>query len=167
VPAIRDVLARAMPELSGEFERRADAYLARVRALDEEIARCIDSVPPVERTLVTSHDAFERFAKRYGIRVVGAIIPAQSTQAQPSAGEIQQLAQLVRRERVKAIFPEASVNAKLAEALARETGARSDLTLYGDTLGPKGSSGDTYLKMEAANADALVRGFTGGARGCR
>jgi ABC-type Zn uptake system ZnuABC Zn-binding protein ZnuA len=55
---------------------------------------------------------------------------------------------------------------RLAEALARETGARSDYELHGDTLGPEGSAGDTYLKMEAANADAMVRGFTGGARGC-
>jgi hypothetical protein len=38
--------------------------------------------------------------------------------------------------------------------------------LYGDTLGPDDSSGATYLQMERFNADAMVRGFTGGARGC-
>jgi zinc/manganese transport system substrate-binding protein len=167
VPRIAEALARAVPAQAPQFRERADAYLARVRALDAGIARCIDSVPGDQRVLVTSHDAFERFAARYGIRVVGAIIPAQSTQAQPSAGDLQRLVDVVRGEHVRAIFPEASVNPSLAEALARETGARADLSLYGDTLGPQGSSGDTYLKMEAANADALVRGFTGGARGCR
>ena len=74
------------------------------------------------------------------------------------------LAALVRRERVQAIFPESSINPSLAEALARETGAKADAALYGDTLGPAGSDGDTYLTMEAANADAMVRGFTGGSR---
>jgi zinc/manganese transport system substrate-binding protein len=98
--------------------------------------------------------------------VVGAVIPSQSTQAQPSAGEVAKLAALVRRERVKAVFPESSINPDLAKTLARETGAKADYVLYGDTLGPEGSNGDTYLKMEAANADAMVRGFTGEQQGC-
>ena len=117
-----------------------------------------------ERKLVTSHDAFGYFARRYGITVVGAVIPSQSTQAQPSAGQIAELAALVRREHVKAVFPESSMNPKLAEAIAAQTGARADYTLYGDTLGPAGSNGDTYLQMERANADAMVEGFTGGAQ---
>ena len=54
----------------------------------------------------------------------------------------------------------------LARAIAAQTGATSDLTLYGDTLGPKDSSGATYLTMEQANADAMARGFTGGAQRC-
>jgi zinc/manganese transport system substrate-binding protein len=99
--------------------------------------------------------------------VVGAVIPSQTTQAQASAGDVARLARLIRREHVRAVFPESSLNPRLAQALARETGARSDLRLYGDTLGPRGSTGATYLGMERANADAMVRGFTGGARGCR
>jgi zinc/manganese transport system substrate-binding protein len=68
---------------------------------------------------------------------------------------------------VKAIFPESSINPKLAKAIASQTGASANYTLYGDTLGPSGSDGATYLSMEQANANAMVRGFTGGARGCR
>jgi zinc/manganese transport system substrate-binding protein len=67
---------------------------------------------------------------------------------------------------VKAVFPESSLSPRLAQTIARETGAVSSYTLYGDTLGPSGSPGATYLGMERANADAMVRGFTGGARGC-
>ena len=77
------------------------------------------------------------------------------------------LVRQVRREHVRAIFLESSVNPKLAEAVARETHAIGNLTLYGDTLGPARSRGATYLSMELANADAMVRGFTGGQRGCR
>jgi len=55
---------------------------------------------------VTDHDAFGYFADRYGIQVVGAVIPSQTTQAQPSAGEIAHLIALIRREHVKAVFPE-------------------------------------------------------------
>ena len=120
-----------------------------------------------ERKLVTDHDAFNYFAARYGIQVVGAIIPSQTTEAQPSAGETTQLIDLIRREHVHAVFPESSINRRLAEAVARETGARSDLVLYGDTLGPKGSPGATYLGMEGTNARRMATGFTGGKVTCK
>jgi ABC-type Zn uptake system ZnuABC Zn-binding protein ZnuA len=68
---------------------------------------------------------------------------------------------------VRAVFPEASVSARVAGAIARQTGATTRYELYGDALGPDGSAGATYLGMEAANADAMVRGFTGGRLGCR
>jgi ABC-type Zn uptake system ZnuABC Zn-binding protein ZnuA/ABC-type Mn2+/Zn2+ transport system permease subunit len=166
VAAIRDALTRANPGARAVYARNAAAYLARLRELDGGIAACVRAVPAGARKLVTDHDAFTYFARRYGIAVVGAVIPSQSTQAQPSAGDVARLTRLIRRERVKAVFPESSINPKLAQAIARQTGATSDHELYGDTLGPKGSSGATYLTMERANADAMVRGFTAGARGC-
>jgi ABC-type Zn uptake system ZnuABC Zn-binding protein ZnuA len=166
VSAIRDALTRANPGARAVYARNAAAYLVRLRDLDQGIAACVRAVAPRARKLVTDHDAFDYFARRYAITVVGAVIPSQSTQAQPSAGDVARLTRLIRREGVKAVFPESSINPKLAQAIARQTGATSDHELYGDTLGPKGSSGATYLTMERANADAMVRGFTGGARGC-
>jgi ABC-type Zn uptake system ZnuABC Zn-binding protein ZnuA len=166
VVAIRDALTQANPGARAAYARNAAEYLAKLRALDHGIATCIGAVPPAARKLVTDHDAFGYFARRYAITVVGAVIPSQSTQAQPSAGDVADLTRLIRREGVKAVFPESSINPKLADAIASQTGATSDYELYGDTLGPKGSSGATYLSMERANADAMVRGFTAGARGC-
>ena len=167
VAAIERHLASADPSHRREFQRNARAYLAKLRELDTGIARCMNAVPPARRKLVTDHDAFGYFADHYGIEVVGAVIPSQTTQAQPSAKDLSALAKLIEREHVKAIFPESSLSPKVAEAIASQTGASSDYTLYGDTLGPEGSSGATYLAMEAANANAMVRGFTGGRRGCR
>jgi ABC-type Zn uptake system ZnuABC Zn-binding protein ZnuA len=166
VTEIRDALTKADPGGRRAFAQAATAYEARLRALDAGMARCFGAVPAGRRKLVSDHDAFNYLVARYGIDYVGAVIPSQTTQAQPSAGEVARLVALVRRERVAAVFPESSVNPRLAEAIAGRTGARSDLHLYGDSLGPKGSPGDTYLRMERANADAMVRGFTGGARGC-
>jgi ABC-type Zn uptake system ZnuABC Zn-binding protein ZnuA len=150
-----------------EFEGNASAYLAKLRKLDTSIANCVDSVPPKQRKLVTDHDAFGYFANRYGIEVLGAVIPSQTTQAQPSAKDLSELIALIEREGVKAVFPESSLSPKVAETIADQTGASADYTLYGDTLGPAGSDGATYLGMEKANADAMVRGFTGGAHGCK
>jgi zinc/manganese transport system substrate-binding protein len=167
VRAIRDALTAADQKQRAGLERRADAYLAGLDRLQRGTENCFAAIPRAERKLVTDHDAFGYFAHRYGITVVGAVIPSQTTQAQPSAGETAQLIRLVRREHVKAVFPEESVNPRLAQTIAHETGASSHYRLYGDTLGTKGSTGATYLRMEAANADQMVRGFTAGARGCK
>ena len=55
----------------------------------------------------------------------------------------------------------------MVEAIARQTGANADYTLYGDTLGPADSEGATYLEMEAANANAMISGFTDGEDECK
>jgi ABC-type Zn uptake system ZnuABC Zn-binding protein ZnuA len=167
VRGIERQLAAADPAHRRQFARNADLYLARLRRLDTGIAKCIDSVPRGQRKLVTDHDAFGYFAHRYGIDVVGAVIPSQTTQAQPSAKDLSDLIALIEREGVKAVFPESSLSPKVAEAIARQTGASTNYTLYGDTLGSADSDGATYLSMEAANADAMVRGFTDGRHGCR
>jgi ABC-type Zn uptake system ZnuABC Zn-binding protein ZnuA/ABC-type Mn2+/Zn2+ transport system permease subunit len=166
VERIRSALDQAVPSHKEDFDRRAAAYVTQIEALDKRLAACFASVPASERKLVTSHDAFNYFAKRYGIDFVGAIIPSQSTEAQPSAGDVARLVKQVRDEHVKAIFLESSVNPKLGKAVAAQTGAIGNLKLYGDTLGPEGSPGATYLGMELANANAMMRGFTGGTRAC-
>jgi ABC-type Zn uptake system ZnuABC Zn-binding protein ZnuA/ABC-type Mn2+/Zn2+ transport system permease subunit len=167
VRQIEGALAAADPSHRTELERNANTYLSELKALDRGIARCIDSVPASRRKLVTDHDAFGYFADRYGIEILGAAIPSQTTQAQASAKDLSELAKTIEAEDVKAIFPESSLSPKVVEAIALQTGASADHTLYGDTLGPEGSSGDTYVRMEEANADEMVRGFTGGERGCR
>jgi zinc/manganese transport system substrate-binding protein len=168
--AVREIAAQLSavdPANRATFEANAAAYEAKLKALDAGISRCFASVPVSDRKLVTDHDAFGYFANRYDIDVVGAVIPSQTTQAQPNAQDLSQLADLVRREGVRAVFPESSLSPKLAETIASQTGASADNTLYGDTLGPADSSGDTYLHMEEANADQMVNGFTGGQAGCR
>jgi ABC-type Zn uptake system ZnuABC Zn-binding protein ZnuA/ABC-type Mn2+/Zn2+ transport system permease subunit len=168
--AVREIerrLIAADPSHRRQFERNAASYLASLRKLDAGIAKCIASVPHAQRKLVTDHDAFGYFANRYGIDVVGAVIPSQTTQAQPSARDLSQLIGLIEREKVRAVFPESSLSSKVADAIASQTGASAGYTLYGDTLGPAGSDGATYLSMEAANADSMVRGFTGGRHGCQ
>ncbi len=165
VATIRQALVVAEPKATTTIDAAAKKYLVKLRRLDAGIVSCMHAVPAAQRRLVTDHDAFGYFARRYAITVVGAVIPSQTTQAQPSAGEISRLAATIRAQGVKAVFPESSVNPRLAKAIARQTGASTGRELYGDTLGPSGTPGDTYLGMEQANADAMASGFTGGTRG--
>jgi ABC-type Zn uptake system ZnuABC Zn-binding protein ZnuA len=148
------------------YAANAGRYETRLRRLDREVAACIAEVPAAQRKLVTTHDALGYYARRYGIEVVGAVIPSLSTSGQPSAGETAELIKTIRDEDVKAIFAESSVNAKVEEAIARETGATVGKALWADTLGPPGSDGATYADSIASNTRALVDGLTGGERTC-
>lgn len=167
VEAIRSALTRADAGGRGAYARNAARYASRIRRLDAAIARCVRRVPHDKRKVVTTHDALAYFARRYGIEVVGAVIPSLSTQAQPSARDTERLVRQIRQERVEAIFPESSLNPKLERAVSREAGARVGGALYADSLGPRGSPSGTYLGAMAANSQALVSGMSGGRVSCR
>jgi ABC-type Zn uptake system ZnuABC Zn-binding protein ZnuA len=167
VEAIRARLARLDPAGAGTYRRNAERLERRLRALDSAIAACVARVPADKRRIVTTHDALGYFARRYGVKVVGAVIPSLSTQAQASAGDVQKLVDQIRAEGVEAVFPESSVSPDIERAIAREAGATVGDKLYADSLGPKGSAGATYLGALSSDAAALVRGMSGGRVSCR
>jgi ABC-type Zn uptake system ZnuABC Zn-binding protein ZnuA len=152
--------------LGSPFRRRGAAYARRLRALDGRIARCIATVPRQRRKIVTTHDALGYYARRYGIQVVGALIPSLSTQAQPSARDVERLVDQIKTERVETIFPESALNPKLERAVSREAGAKVGERLWADSLGPAGSDGATYVESLTSNTRKLVAGMTGGRRTC-
>jgi zinc/manganese transport system substrate-binding protein len=166
VANIRDALVKADPGGAAEYRANAEAYLGRIRALDRAVQACFDHVPPERRKLVTTHDALGYYADRYGIDVIGTVIPSLTTEGQPSAGETAELVRTIRTQGVETIFAESSVNPKVEDAIARESGARVGPALWADTLGPQGSTGATYLDSMAHNTRALVEGFTGGEQSC-
>ena len=167
VGEIRDALTAADPAGRHVYAANAAAYVAKVRALDRAIAACMQAIPAQRRRLVTDHDALGYFAARYGIDVVGTVIPALSTQAQASAGEVARLVRTIRAQGVRTIFPEDSVNPRLTRAIAADAGATVGPALYADTLGPAGSAGATYLGALRFNARALAAGFTGDPQRCQ
>ena len=164
VAAIADALAAADAGGRPAYEAAARAYIREVEALDAAIERCLDAVVPERRKLVTTHDALEAFAARYGLEVIGTVIPSNSTQAQPSSADLARLAADVRRAGVRTIFPESSVSPDVERALAEEAGVELGPPLYADALGEEGSDGDTYLKSMAFNARAIAEGL--GAPAC-
>ena len=167
VEAIRQALTRVDPAGAAAYRRQAAGYPRRLRALDAGVARCLSRIPPERRKLVTTHDALGYYARRYGLTVIGTVIPSLSTQAQASAGDLARLTDTIRREHVRAIFAETAVNPSVERAIARETGARVGRALWADTLGPPGSGADTYTASIRANTEAIVDGLTGGRTACR
>jgi ABC-type Zn uptake system ZnuABC Zn-binding protein ZnuA len=166
VEEIRDALVDVDGDAAADYEANAADYIESVERLDREIARCIDRLDPEQRKLVTSHDALGYYTRRYGLEVIGAAIPALTTQAQASAGETAALVETIQREGVEAVFPEAGVSASVESAVAEEAGAEIGGELWADALGPAGSTGATYLEAMTANTATLVEGLSGGALEC-
>jgi ABC-type Zn uptake system ZnuABC Zn-binding protein ZnuA len=166
VAVIRDALIEADPDGRQTYERNADAYLHKLERLDRGIAACMRRVPADKRKLVTTHDALGYFAQRYDVEVVGALIPSLSTQAQPSARDINELVDQIRKEGVEAIFPETAVNERLESAVSREAGAAVGGQLWADALGPEGSGAETYLDAMRTNANTMAEGMSGGTVSC-
>lgn len=167
VGEIRDALIAADPAGRDAYTANAERYMARLRDLDRAIAACMADVPESKRKLVTDHDALGYYADRYDIEVIGTVIPARSTQAQASAGEVARLVRTIRAAGVTTIFPQGSANQKLTRAIARDAGAEVGPALYADSLGPAGTGGATYIGAMKENTKALVTGFTGARQTCQ
>lgn len=151
--------ARALGALDpahlADYEARAAHYQVELRSLDAWIQQQVGQIPRSRRRLVSDHDELGYFADRYGFEVVGAVIPAYSTSAEPSAQEVSQLEQAIRDLGVRAVFVSAAVNPTLAARVAEDTGVQL-VSLYTHSIGPPGAAG-TYLTLMEYNVHAIVQ----------
>jgi ABC-type Zn uptake system ZnuABC Zn-binding protein ZnuA len=155
-------LAAAEPADAAAFQANLDAYAKQLQVLDAEVERQIDSL--ANKRLVTNHDAFGYYLDRYGLELVGSIIPSFDSSAELSGRDIRDLVARIRATGVKAIFSETTLPPRAAETIGREAGVRvvvGEDALYGDALGPPGSDADTYLKMIRHNTATIVGNLSG------
>jgi zinc/manganese transport system substrate-binding protein len=159
--ALAASLGKVDPAGRASYRQNAARYVATLKEMDAANTKALRAVPVAQRRLVTNHDAFGYFAAHYDITVLGSVLDSLSTSAQPSAQDIAGLVKKIRAAHVKAIFTESSINPKLEEQIASEAGVKVYANLYGDTLGPAGSKGATYVQMERWNVTAIVDGLLG------
>ena len=155
-------LAAADPADAAAFAANLAAYTKELEALDAEVERQIDSL--ANKKVVTNHDAFGYYLDRYGLELVGSVIPSFDTSAELSGRDIRDLVAKIKATGVKAIFSETSLPPRAAETIGREAGVKVVVgadALYGDALGPPGSDGDTYLKMIRHNTATIVSNLSG------
>lgn len=155
-------MAGAVEALGAELDEvgiphDAAGYAAELAALDAEIRSILDPIPGRDRVLVTNHEVLAYFADRYGFEVVGTVIPGTTTGAQPSAADVEALAEVLRAEGVRAIFGETTSSASVAEALAESVGDVAVVTLHTESLGEDGSGAETYVGMQRTNAELIAR----------
>jgi manganese/iron transport system substrate-binding protein len=161
VEAIRDELITLSPDEQAIFTENADQLIAELEQLHTWIQQQTETIPPNQRQLVTTHDAFQYYANAYGLTVAGTLIGI-STEEQPSAQTIQQLVETIRGFGVPAIFAETTINPQLISTVAEEAGVElAPQELYSDSIGAPGSDGETYIQMMIANTRAIVENLGG------
>ncbi|WP_200942399.1 MULTISPECIES: metal ABC transporter substrate-binding protein [unclassified Leifsonia] len=162
VETITTALSTSYPAKAADFRTNADAYIAKLTALDDWSRTNIDTVPEARRLFVSNHDAFSYFVDAYDIDYVGSVIPSFDDSAEPSAAEIDELVADIKATGTKAVFSETSLSPKTANTIAKEAGVEvysGDDALYGDSLGPADSDGATYIAAQLHNVRMLLQSW--------
>jgi len=157
VENIRAALAQIDPTNAATYQKNAADYTEKLKTLNADIESGLKDIAPENRVLVTNHDALGYFAARYNFRVAGVVLPGGSAGqiTDPDPQQVADLIDLLKRQKIKAIFVENIASDKLATQIADEAGVKVVTGLYTDALGTKGTLGETYLGMMRANLKAL------------
>ena len=157
VANVKRGLVSILPEFKSEFEARANFYSGQLRSLHAWSQREFNKIPPAQRVLVTSHDAFNYFCDAYGFKSsapvgwstkeIGAGMTPDSRKA---------VVDSIRDSGVGAIFVETSVNPEMIQGIAREAGVEVGGELYSDSMGTPGSAGETYVGMMRENTISIT-----------
>jgi zinc/manganese transport system substrate-binding protein len=154
VANIRDALVVADPADAEAYRSNAEAYLAKLDALDREVRQAVEQIPPTHRKVISTHNAFGYFAAAYGIEFIAPL--GVSTESEASARDIAGIITQIRTAKIPAVFLENISDPRLMRRISAETGARIGGTLYSDSLtGEKGEI-PTYIDMVRHNIKALT-----------
>jgi ABC-type Zn uptake system ZnuABC Zn-binding protein ZnuA len=156
VANILEGLIQIDPADESLFRKNAAAYLSELDQLDQWILTQVALIAPEQRLLVTDHDDLGYFADRYGFRIIGAILPGVSPDAEPSASQMAALIDQIRATHAKAIFLDAGANTQMADQISQETGCRVVTGLYLHSLTPPGGAASTYLDLMKYDVPLIV-----------
>ncbi|MBW4677357.1 MAG: zinc ABC transporter substrate-binding protein [Desmonostoc geniculatum HA4340-LM1] len=158
---ISQQLAKVVPNNAATYTSNTQKLTSEINQLDTWIKSQISTIPPKQRKLVTTHDAFGYYSKAYGIPIEGAL-GGISTEEAPTPARVGALSKDIKKEGVPTIFAETTINPKLIQAVAKEAKVKvSDRELFADGLGEKGTEGETYQGMLIANTRTIVEGLGG------
>lgn len=150
----------AMPGGAPQWRQRAAVYRERLLLTNFAVQLILARVPPERRLLVSNHDNLGYFAARYGFEVIDTVIPGGTTLAEASARDLARLSREISALRVPAILVDATGAPTIAERLAADAGIPV-VPVYTDALGPRGSPGDTYLKLLVEDARRITLALSG------
>jgi manganese/zinc/iron transport system substrate-binding protein len=159
LPVVAEELAALDPEHAEDYRANAAAYAAELAALDAWVEEQVATLPPERRLLITAHDAFGYFGRRYGMEVIG--IQGISTLAEAGLQDVERVVDLVVERQVPAIFVESSVPRRTVEAVqaaVRDRGRELAIggELFSDSLGAQGTPEGDYVGMVRHNVETIV-----------
>ena len=149
VQVIADSLIELLPSAEAEISTRTESYLEEIREADAEVRSLLEALPADQRLLVTFHDAFGYFARRYGLQVAGFVVegPEQGV----SAESLTELIELIEHEGVQTVFHEPQFDSTILDTIASETGAERGIIWSQPT-----DDNPTYIGILVGNAKALA-----------
>ncbi|MGD1861370.1 MAG: metal ABC transporter solute-binding protein, Zn/Mn family [Leptolyngbyaceae cyanobacterium] len=161
VALIRDNLAAVDPDNADLYTENAEQLTAELAALDAWIPEQIATIPEEQRRLVTTHDAMSYYSQAYGLTVEGTLLGV-STEEEPTAAKVNELATSIRDKEIPIIFAELTANDRVLQTVADEAGVSiSEDVLLADGLGAEGTPGESYTGMLVYNTCAIVDGLGG------
>lgn len=159
----RDALVSADPAHAESYFANTTVYLAKLAKLDAAVFECVKSIPAKNRKLVTYHDSYAYFAPRYGMKVIGAIQPADFSE--PTPREVMRIIAQLKLEQVPAIFGSEVFPSKILGQIAKESGARFIDELADDDLpGEPGAPNHTFIGMMTRNMEIMSAALGGNPR---
>ena len=158
VENITAALSKAAPEKAATFYQNRAAYIAKIESLDKQIKDMIAPLPARARTIITSHDAFEYFARDY--ELVFLAPQGLSTESEASARDVAQLIKQIRADGIGAVFVENVADPRLLQQIATETSSRIGGKLYPGALSGDDGPAATYLELMRHNATTIVSALT-------
>lgn len=168
IDPIVTILSEKDPVHASLFQERGEALKKQMIQKDQELKTLIEGIPPENRYLVSSHDAFYYFTKKY-------LAPSNDSDwmerfmapeglapdGQMSLLDIQKVSDFLCKHQVHVVFPETNINQdalKRIVSICREKGLHVKIAttpLYGDTMGTQGTGAESYLDMIEHNAKTL------------
>lgn len=107
------------PNHASEYEANADAYIAKLENLRTEMHAALDNVN--NKDIITFHEAFPYFAEEFNLNIAGVI--EVEPDSEPSAKEVENIISIINEKNIKALFTEPQYSSKIADTIAKETGA--------------------------------------------
>jgi len=157
---VRDELTRLDSKNKAAYERNGAQFLQRLQALDQAIKQDSQTIPANNRRLLTYHDSWPYFARRYGFQVIGAAQPSDFSD--PSPREVVRLIEQIRKEKVPAVFGSEVFPSPVLEQIAREGKSRYIDKLRDDELpGKPGDPQHSYIGMMVENMSIMFEALGG------
>jgi len=142
------------PDNTSYYTENYTAYRAKLEYLDQYITDRIQSIPTQNRVLITSHDAFQYYGRKYGIQLEAIL--GTSTDAEEQTSDIIRVNKVIRERKIPAVFIESTVNPKLLKQIASDNDVVIGGSLYADSIGDKDSPAPTYYDMLKYNTETIV-----------
>ena len=154
---IRAAFVKYDPQNASIYNKNAEDYIAKIKALDAPLRERLAKIPEAQRWLVTSEGAFSYLARDYNLKE--AYLWPINAEQQGTPKQVKNLIDLVRANKIPVVFSESTISDKPAKQVSKETGAKYGGVLYVDSLSTKNGPVPTYIDLLKVTVETIAKGF--------